>query len=223
MFYGVGHDKQVNWNYVLLEHLIHAINPRNDAIRMVLKMVVVLRKGFEEDFELIIVHSLNNELLVMREKEEAARFALGLTGLEHLVAVELGRQRVLDLIAIDVVDFPDFLELFGSVFVNGHFLVNGQEGWLHHAILAIILRNLFLTLLFLLFLNILFGDEVLKLGFVPLLWVLDLDPIKSTNAHHITFLLIHSLFKLLVGHGLLFRLGTCVFRYRNVLELLDAL
>lgn len=223
MLYCVGHDEQVHWNYVLLQHLIHTINPRNDAIWMILQMVVVLRKGFEEDFQFIVVHGLNNELLVMREKEEAARFALRLAGLEHLVAVEFGRQRVLDLIAIDVVDFPDFLELFGCVFVNGYFLVNGQEGWLHHATLTKLLRNLFLFLLFLLLLNILIGDEVLKLGFVPLLWVLDLDPIESAHAHHITVLLVYFLFKLPVAHGFHFRFSTYVFRYWNVLELLDTL
>ena len=63
----------------------------------------------------------------MGKKEEAARLTLGLSSLESLIPISLGRQRKFDHSSVDLIHFSDFLKLLGSVFEDGDFLVDGEH------------------------------------------------------------------------------------------------
>ena len=191
MFDCVRHQKQVHWHDVFHLDAEHAINSRNNTVRIILEMLKVRRQCFKEDLDLVFIHGLDDELLVVREEEKAAGFALGLAGLERLVPVALGRERELNLMLVNVVHLSDLLELQGRVFVYGHLLVNGQHGC-NRSGLIFKLRCVCIFLFRLPFLlNESVTYKVLELRFVPFFWILDFNPVEPTNAHLVKACLLH--------------------------------
>ena len=106
-----------------------------------------------------------------------------LTCLESLITVPLGRQRELDLLFVYLVKLSDLLELLRSILVNGYLLVDSKHGGL------MIARPRLLSVgIFLLYLSLLdepITNKVLELSFVPLLRVLDLDSVETTDPHQV--------------------------------------
>ena len=60
----------------------------------------------------------------MRKAEEATRLALRFSGLEHLISVSFGTERIFDLVFVDRVHFTNLLELFWGILVNSYLLID---------------------------------------------------------------------------------------------------
>ena len=124
MLDGVCHQEQINRHDVLHLNLENPINSRNNTIWIILNMFKIQWQRLQKNLDLIIIQCLNDKFLIMGKEKEAAGFALTFAGFEHLVAVALCRQRILNLLFVDIVHFSDFQEFLGSVFVDGHLFID---------------------------------------------------------------------------------------------------
>lgn len=126
----------------------------------------------------------------MRKEEKATRLALRFTGLEHLIPVPFGTERVFNLVFVYLVHFTDLLELFGGILVNGYFLIDSKHSLISWPILLIVIDNLLLfrTLLFVISLDKLILNKIIILRFIPLLGILNLDSVQSTDSHQLVAL-----------------------------------
>ena len=120
---------------------------------------------------------------------------MGLTGLEHLVSVPLGGQRELDLVLVDVIHLSNLLELLRCILEDGHLLIDGEHGLISRTILlhghrAIDLNRPLLDGGRRIILDKCIFDEVIILGLVPLLRVLDLNPVEPANPEQLIALLL---------------------------------
>lgn len=89
MLYRIGHYQEVHWHDVLHVDLEHSIYSSYDAVGIVFQVLVVLRKGIQKHSQFVVVHSFDDEFLVVGKEEKAARFALAFTGFENLIPVQL--------------------------------------------------------------------------------------------------------------------------------------
>lgn len=126
----------------------------------------------------------------MRKEEEATRLALRFSGLEHLVSVPFGTERVFDLVFVDRVHFTNLLELFGGILVNGYLLIDSKHSLISGPILHIISGRLrlFWSLLDIVSLDELVLHKVLIPCFIPLLGILNLDSVQSADSHQLVAL-----------------------------------
>ena len=115
-------------------NLKHSVNSSNDTIWVFLQVLVVLWEGVHEYLKLVVVHGLNDELLVMRKEEETTRFTLALARLEHLIPVQFCGQRVLNFLIVNIVNFSDFFELLGGEFVDCDLFVDDEHGLRAHEV-----------------------------------------------------------------------------------------
>jgi len=132
----------------------------------------------------------------MRKEEEAARLALALASLEHLVAVRFCRERSLYYCLVNAIHVADLLELFGSILIDLHSFVDEDEVidlLLEHGLRSVRVNGAaadsrlpFRQLL--VFSNVLIRIVVIQLSLVPLFRVLDLDSVKDKHSNEFEFL-----------------------------------
>lgn len=104
------HQEQVYRDDVRHLYLEHPVNPCNQRLWILRYVRIVPRKHFHHNFELFLEHRLNYELSIVREKEKAARLALGLSRLKHGRLVQLGSQRPQYLVVVNAVHLTQFSE-----------------------------------------------------------------------------------------------------------------
>jgi hypothetical protein len=110
------HENDVQWCKVFGLDRVESVDAGQHRPVLGLHDVVnVLVEHIEQGLPLVLQQRLENEPLVMRKEEEAARLTLRLAGLEDAVAVLIGGQRDVDLVRIDAVKVKQNLELFHLV------------------------------------------------------------------------------------------------------------
>ena len=217
----IGHQHEVYGHYVLHLNFKHSVYSTDETVSIFLYVAEVLWEGSQEHPQLVIVHRLDDELVVVRKEEEAAGLALALTRLEHLITITLGRQRVLDADLVNVIHLAHILELFGRVLEDCHLLIDSQ----HRLVSALIFgdgldggidgRRPHLRL----YKQVI--DEIFCLSAVPLLRILDLDSVQATNTHELVVFLLFLLDAVVRVHALTIFTLKVVHAY--VGKLLDAL
>jgi len=79
--FGVAHEDEVFGVLIAHGDLVDAVDPCHQRISMYVDMVEVLSEEAHESFEIIVGHSFDQKLLVVREEEETATLAHAFTRL----------------------------------------------------------------------------------------------------------------------------------------------
>lgn len=87
----VRHYKQVHCGNVFHLNFEHSINTSYQTIWVVFQVLEVFWQNLEIDIQFMLIHGFDDEFVVVREKEEAARFSLTFTSFKYLIPIEFGR------------------------------------------------------------------------------------------------------------------------------------
>ena len=103
---------------------INSIDSCQHGLGVGVDMHEIIQEQFLKSTEITKGHGFDQKVVIMRKEEEATRLALRFSGLEHLVSIPFGTERVFDLVFVDRVHFTNLLELFGGILVNGYLLID---------------------------------------------------------------------------------------------------
>jgi hypothetical protein len=77
--------------------------------------------------KITLCHGLYDEVLIMREEEEASTLALGFTSLKDTVSVVLRTETVFDLRVIKAIDVSEISEDIRSKLSDFNILINDED------------------------------------------------------------------------------------------------
>ena len=113
-------------------HIVHSLRLNcedtqdlaQQTLGVALEMLCQIRKQFQHEFQLRRCHSLDDELAIMTEKEEASTAASPLTRLEDHVPIVLGAQALFEDLRVSEVVCEHLFEKVHPIESDLHMLLN---------------------------------------------------------------------------------------------------
>jgi hypothetical protein len=189
----VGHEDEMHGLHFFHLDGVHPVDASEErCLGSLFDCVEVFRKYFLESLEVALSHGLNDESFILREKEEASRFALGFACLKHCFPVILRTQAFLQIIFSDKGKGSKVSKDLGSMLSDFNIFVDDEDFlFLQFFLLLFLLIGLvqcfleiniclfFDNVLSMLFLVSFLCEIVRLVTFHPALWVVNFNAIND--------------------------------------------